>query len=100
MSEGEDPRLQALEEREANDPDDMPPSSEWWFLVSEEERDFFSGMSAAGARQMASPEKLFAMWRRDAITEAQKAYIEDLIARVSRHLEAGTGGRLIRREWS
>ncbi len=76
------------------DPSEERPTSDWWWLVSEAERDFWAGLSAAAARTSRDPERLYESWRADVSTPAEARYVEDLIARVGRHLAEGTGGRL------
>jgi hypothetical protein len=76
------------------DPSEGRPTSAWWWLVSEAERDFWAGLSAAAARNSRDPEWLYDTWRADVSTPAEARYVEDLIARVSKHLAEGTGVRL------
>lgn len=67
------------------------PVHEWWWDVSEEEREFFAGLSAAAAREWDDPERLFTRWRLEASLDAQQRYVVDLIERVRRHLRCGAG---------
>jgi hypothetical protein len=95
MTERDDTHLAYLEEMISLDPPTDPPVEEWWFSVTEDEREFSSSMSAAAAARFDDPERLFALWRRDAVTELQQRHIEDRIARVRRHLQNGTGARQV-----
>lgn len=83
-------RAASLQPAEGCDGDDRPVH-EWWWDVSEEEREFFSGLSAAAAREWDDPERLFTRWRGAASLDAQQRYVVDLIERVRRHLQEGTG---------
>ena len=62
-----------------------------WWECSEAERDSAAGFSAASARGVRDPELLYAFWRSQADGPDAQAYTDDLIARVRRHLRAGTG---------
>jgi hypothetical protein len=61
--------------------------------VTEEERDSAVGLSAAAAAEFGDPRRLYDYWLRDATTEQERRYVEDLVARVTRHLQMGTGAR-------
>lgn len=95
-SERDAEHLGMLNELQALDPSEHARVSDWWWQVSETERDFTAGLSAAAARQFIDPQTLYALWRRDFVTDAERLYIEDLIARVERHLRMGTGARRLK----
>jgi hypothetical protein len=76
------------------DPSEEAPVSAWWFEAPETERDYCSALAAAAAARFDDPERLYAIWRRDATSKAQRRYIEDLIRRVMDHLRDGTGARI------
>jgi hypothetical protein len=80
--------------------DDMrhhePPVSEWWWSVSDTERDQWCALSVAAASQMTDAERLYAYWREHARDEADRLYIEDRIARVTRLLAEHGRVRVVR----
>lgn len=76
---------------------DEPPVEEWWWSVSEKERDMFAAMSASAAAASVDRERLFALWREGADSPPRREYVDDLVVRVLKHLEAGTGFRRVER---
>jgi hypothetical protein len=94
MSERDDRHMVQLAYLEHLDGRQDPLVEVWWWEVAEAEREFASGLAAGAARGFKDPERLFAFWRREATTVDRQRYAEDLIARVQRHLAAGTGARL------
>ncbi len=97
MSERDANHLRMLRELdESGDPSERAQTAAWWWRVTEAERDSTAGMSAAAAREFDDPQQLYAYWRRDARTEAERRYVEDLVARVEQHLASQTGVTLSR----
>jgi hypothetical protein len=74
-----------------------PPVSEWWWAMSEAERDQWCSLSVAAASQMDDADLLYAHWREHARDEADRLYIEDRIARVTRLLAKHGRVRVVRR---
>jgi hypothetical protein len=93
MTDRDAEHLRMLEQIRALEPGEDASVAERWWRASEEERDSLAGLCAAAAAEFGEPENLYEFWRQGASTESYQRYVADLVARVNRHLAAGTGAR-------
>jgi hypothetical protein len=64
---------------------------EKWWRKDESYRDDIAALSAGAARTAPNPEAAYTLWLSWAQTPEERAYMDDLITRVSHHLHQGTG---------
>ena len=87
------PQLESLYDADGSQ---EPPVSEWWWSVSETERDQWCSLSVAAVSQMNDANRLYAHWREHVRDDADRLYIEDRIARVTRLLAEHGRVRVVR----
>ncbi len=85
-----------------NDTDDvdLPPIWLERFSLPERDREGYAAMAAATPARSRDPEAIYAEWLADADTPERRRYVEDLIARVRRHVRNGTAPRLVELAWT